>query len=122
MSFSIFQSSLQPVIPSARPVYINTISAEDIEQKIKEAHKKELEREIKNEIEQTVKEMKHNEVEEKIFDELENVMEEAIEEALDQADEELIEEELEAMKEIEALEAQVKDVENSVIDRKSQMS
>ena len=87
----------QEVYPSARPVFVNTISDEDIEQKIREANRKELERELEegSGIDNTNDNDINTSIENEIKEEIEEVMEEAIDEAIELAIKDNIEEELE---------------------------
>jgi len=77
-------SSRQEVYPSARPVFVNAISDEDIEQKIREVNKKELMRKLK----------KETNAEKEIIEDLEKDVEEAMEEVIEVAIEEAIKEEM----------------------------
>jgi len=88
-------SSRQEVYPSARPVFVNAISDEDIEQKIREVNKKELMRKLKEERNNVDGEKMEEVMADDIEEEIEEAMEEAIGEAIEQAINEEIKEQLE---------------------------
>jgi len=103
-------SSHQEVYPSARPVFVNTISDEDIEQKIREANRKEQERELEEGSGIEILEV----IDEAIDEAIEQVIEDKIQDEMDEFDNDSVNTKLSPQK----LEEEIDIIEHMINDNK----